>query len=73
MQGPRGEVESAGVEQQESAFAGGDGGEFKEANVVADGEGYETVRGQRHEAEVVAWRKHIGFTEGDFSRDVDIK
>ncbi len=73
MQGARGEVEGAGVEQKESAFAGGDGGEFGKADVVADGEGDEAVRRQRDEGEVATWREHVGFAEGNFSRDVDVE
>ena len=39
MQSPRGQVESAGVQEQEAALARGNGGEFGEADVVADCEG----------------------------------
>ena len=39
MQRPGRQVESAGVQEKEAALAGGDGGEFGEADVVADCEG----------------------------------
>ncbi len=73
MQGASGEVEGAGVEQEEGAAAGGDGGEFGEADVVADGEGDEAVRGNGDEGEVVPRGEDVGFAEGDFVGDVDIE
>lgn len=73
MQGAGGEVEGAGVEEEEGAAAGGNGGEFGEADVVADGEGDEAVGGKGHEGEVVAWGEDVGFTESDFVGDVDVE
>ena len=73
MQSPRGEVEGARVEQEEGAAAGGDGGDFGEADVVADGEGDEAVGGERDDGEVVSRGEDVGFAEGDFAGDVDVE
>jgi len=73
VQGAGGQVEGAGVEEEEGAAAGGDGGEFWEADVVADGEGDEAVGGKGDEGEVVSWGEDVGFAEGDFVGDVDVE
>ncbi len=73
MQGAGGQVEGAGVEEEEGAAADGDGGEFWEADVVADGEGDEAVGGKGDEGEVVSWGEDVGFAEGDFVGDVDVE
>lgn len=54
MQGAGGQVEGAGVEEEEGAAAGGDGGEFREADVVANGDRDEAIGGNGDEGEVVA-------------------
>ena len=73
MQGAGREVEGARVEQEEAAVAGGDGGEFGEADVVADGEGDFAVRRDVDESEFVARGEDVGFSKGDFARDVDVE
>lgn len=54
MQGASGEVEGAGIEQEEAALSGGDCGEFWKAYVIADGDGYFAVRGKIDEGDFVA-------------------
>ena len=71
MQRARRQVERAGVQEQEAALAGGDGGEFGEADVVADCEGDFAVGGDVDEGELVAGGEDVGFAEGDFAGDVD--
>ena len=77
LQGPvqraRDQVEGAGVEEEEGAAAGGDGCEFGEADVVADGEGDEAIGGQVDEGEVIARGEDVGFAKGDFAGDVDVE
>lgn len=48
MQGARRQIEGARVKQQETALARGHGGEFREANVVADGQGDFPIRRDVH-------------------------
>lgn len=67
------QVEGTRVEQQEGAFAGGDGGHFREADVVADGEGEGAVGGDVDQGQFVAGREDVGFAEGDFAGDVDVE
>ncbi len=53
------EVEGAGVEEEEAAVAGGDGGEFWEADVVADCEGDFAVGGEVDQGDFVAGGEHV--------------
>ena len=73
VQGARRQVEGAGVQEQETAPAGGDGGEFGEADVVADGEGDLAVRGEVDQGQFVAGGQDVGFAEGDLARYVDVE
>lgn len=73
MQRPRRQVERAGVQEQEAALAGGDGGEFGEADVVADGEGDRAVGRDVDEGEFAAGGEDVGFAKGDFAGDVDVE
>ena len=73
VQGARRQVEGAGVEEEEAAPAGGDGGELGEADVIADGEGDFAVGGQVDQGQFVAGGQDVGFAEGDFARYVDVK
>ena len=54
MQRPGRQVESARVQEQETALARGDGGEFGEADVVADCEGDFAVGGDVDEGQFVS-------------------
>lgn len=67
------EVEGAGVHQGESAFARGDEGELREADVVADGDADFAVARDFGEGDLVAWRQHFGLVKGDFAWDVDVE
>ena len=73
MQGARCQVEGAGIEEQEAAPAGGDGGELGEADVVADGEGDFAVGWQVDQGQFVAGGQDFGFAEGDFAGYVDVE
>ena len=73
MQGARRQIEGAGVEEEEAAPAGGDGGEFGEADVIADGEGDFAVGGQVDQGQFVAGGEDVGLAEGDFARYVDVE
>ena len=73
MQRPRRQIERAGVQEQETALAGGDGGELGEADVVADCEGDFAVGGDVDEGDFVARGEDVGFFEGDFAGDVDVE
>lgn len=55
MQGASGEVERARIKQKEAALSGGDCGKFWKAYVIADGDGYFTIRGKIDERDFVAW------------------
>ena len=67
MQSPRRQVESAGVQEQETTLARGDGGEFGEADVVADCEGDSAVGGDVDERQFVPRGEDVGFPEGDLA------
>ena len=73
VQRPRRQIERAGVQEQEAAPAGGDGGEFGEAHVVADCEGDFAVGGYVDEGEFVAGGEDVGFSKGNFAGDVDVE
>ena len=73
VQGARRQVEGAGVQEEEAAPAGGDGGEFGEADIVADGEGDFAVGGQVDQGQFVAGGEDVGFAEGDFAGYVDVE
>lgn len=73
MHRPCCQIECSWVEQQESSAAGGDGGEFGEADVVADGEADLAVGGDVYQGELVSGREDLAFLEGDFAGDVDIE
>lgn len=55
MQGAGGEVERARIEQKKAALSGGDGGKFWKADVIADGDGYFTIRRKIDERDFVTW------------------
>ena len=55
MQCPGRQIESARVQKQETALAGSDGGEFGEADVVADCEGDFAVGRDVDECYFVSW------------------
>ena len=67
------QVEGARVEEQETAFARGDGGEFWEADVVADRQGDLAVFRQGDEGDFVAGGKDVGLAESDFVGDGDVE
>lgn len=73
MQRPSRQIESARVQEQEAALARGDGGEFGEADVVADGEGDFAVGGDVDEGDFVAGGEDVGFPEGDLAGYVDVE
>ena len=54
MQRPSRQIESARIQEQETALAGGDGGEFGEADVVADCKGDFAVGRDVNESQLVA-------------------
>lgn len=66
-------VEGARVDEREAAAARRDHGEFREADVVADGDGDLAVRRQVDDCDVVAGREHFRLFEGDLARDVDVE
>ena len=72
MQGARRQVEGAGVEEEKAAPAGGDGGEFGEADVVADGEGDFAVGGQVDQGQFVAGGRAGGRADGDIAGFVEV-
>ena len=59
VQRPGHQVESPRVQEQETALARGDGGEFGEADVVADCEGDLAVRGDVDESQFVPWGEDV--------------
>ena len=59
MQGARRQVEGAWVEEQETALARGHGGEFREADVVADGQGDFPVGWDIHQGQFIARAQHV--------------
>ena len=70
----RREVEGARVDEQRGAVPGGDGGHFREADVVADCDGDAGgAVGEVDKRDFVAGRERVGFTEGDAVRDVDVE
>ena len=73
MQRPRRQVERPGVQEQEAALARGDGGEFGEADVVADGEGDLAVRGDVDHRHFVPGGQDVGLLERDLARYVDVE
>lgn len=73
MQRPGGQVESARVQQQETAPARGDGGEFGETDVVANGEGDPAIGRDVDQGQFVPGGQHVRFPEGDFARYVDVE
>ena len=73
VQGPRRQVESAGVQEQEAALAGGNGGEFGEADVVADREGDLAVGREVDEGQFVPGGEDVRLPEGDLAGDVDVE
>ena len=73
MHFPRSQIERTGVQQQERAFARGDGGELREADVVADGQPDLAVRRDIHDRDLVAGTQHLGLAEGDLAGDVDVE
>jgi hypothetical protein len=68
-----GHVERAGVEQEKRAFAGGDGGELGEADVVADSDGDLSVLGEVYEGDFVARGEHVALAELNLAGDVDVE
>lgn len=73
MQRSSGQVEGARVEQQEAFIAGGDGGEFGEADVVADCEGDFPIFWEIDECKFVTGGEDVGFSKCDFSGNVDVE
>ena len=73
VQRSRRQVEGAGVQEQETTLAGGDGGEFGEADVVADGEGDLAVGRYVDQSHLVSGGQDVGFFEFDFARYVYVE
>ena len=66
-------IERARVNEQERIFPGRDGREFREADVVADGERDFAVLGYVDDGHFVPGAEDFGFVEGDFAGDVDVE
>ena len=73
MQRPSRQIERARVQEQKTALARGNGGEFGEADVVADCEGDFAVGRYVDEGDFVAGGEDVGFFKGDFAGDVDVE
>ena len=73
MQSARCEVKCSRVEKQETVLSRSYGSKFRKPDVVADSEGDFSVRGDVNECEFVTRGEDVGFSEGYFSRDVDVE
>ena len=73
MQGPRGKVEGARVDEGKGTLAGGDGSQLGKADVVADGDSDAAVPGKVDEGELVTRAENVGLVEADLAGYVNVE